>query len=86
MYMYICMNWQVKRFRYARKQNLHSGTRLAQLARSKGIHAALWSHMAEVDAFSPQLGMCNGAEVLGGHDHTEYIDQHKGCVLLKTGD
>ncbi|CAE7409528.1 unnamed protein product [Symbiodinium pilosum] len=23
--------------------------------------------------------------VLGGHDHTEYIDQHNGCVLLKTG-
>ena len=24
-------------------------------------------------------------EVLGGHDHTEYLDQHNGCVLLKTG-
>ncbi|CAE7667416.1 unnamed protein product [Symbiodinium microadriaticum] len=39
-----------------------------------------------VDIELATMARSNGIHaVLGGHDHTEYLDQHNGCVLLKTG-
>eukprot|EP00439_Symbiodinium_sp_Y106_P085940 s683_g30.t1 len=39
-----------------------------------------------VDIELAAMARSNGIHaVLGGHDHTEYLDQHNGCVLLKTG-